>query len=236
MNPEKNIQENLLRIQEKIFDAQNKAGLNQPVTIVGVTKTHPPDTILAAIAAGITNIGENKVQEAEGKFSTTQTSKTVTKHMIGHLQSNKVKKALMIFDRIDSIDSKKLADRINAIAKGLNKRIPALLEINTSGEKQKHGFDIKNSEEIFSCLELDNLNIEGLMTVGPNTAEETKIRTAFSSLRFLLEALNGQISVNNQKISTLSMGMSNDYLIGVDEGSTMIRIGTAIFGPRSKNI
>jgi len=236
MKPEKRIQENLLRIQEKILEAQNKTGLNWPVTIVGVTKTHSPDTILAAIAAGMANIGENRVQEAEGKFSTIQISKTVTKHMIGHLQSNKVKKALMIFDRIDSIDSKILADRINTIAKRLNKTIPVLLEINTSGEKQKHGFDIKKNEDILSCFGLDNLKIEGLMTVGPNTREETKIRASFSSLRSLLDTLNGQLSIARQKISTLSMGMSSDYLIGVEEGSTMIRIGTALFGPRNSYI
>jgi len=152
--------------------------------------------------------------------------------MIGHLQSNKINKAVETFDRIDSIDSKKLANKINKRALQLNKIIPVLLEINTSGEKQKHGFPSEAIDDILSCLEKKNLKTEGLMTVGPLTENQQDIRISFSRLRSLLESINGQLPGGYSKMNTLSMGMSNDYLLGVEEGSTMVRIGTAIFGPR----
>jgi len=236
MNLEQKIGDNLLRIKEKILIFKNRTGINQPITIVGVTKTHPPEIITAAVAAGLMNIGENRVLEAAKKFSAiSKTGNTVVKHMIGHLQSNKANKAVEIFDRIDSVDSKKLAMKISKKAGELNKTIPVLLEINASREKQKHGFKINGVEEMLSCFYLDNIEIEGLMTVGPQTKDEFKIREAFSSLRLLLDEINRQLPKNRDKITTLSMGMSGDYQIGVEEGSTMIRVGTAIFGKR-KNI
>ena len=212
MNPEQGIRNNLLRIQEKILSAQETSEFSHPITIVGVTKTHPPEIITAAINAGLTNIGENRVQEALDKFNKLQVVNRITKHMIGHLQSNKINKAVETFDRIDTIDSKKLANKINKRAVQLNKTIPALLEINISGEKQKYGFPPEEIDDILSCLEKENLKIEGLMTI------------------------NGQLPEGHTKLKTLSMGMSNDYLIGVKEGSTMVRIGTAIFGPRGTHI
>ena len=232
MNPEEGIRKNIQQIQEKIFSSQETLGFNHTITIVGVTKTHPPDIITAAINAGLTNIGENRVQEAFDKFSKHQFVAQITKHMIGHLQSNKINKAVETFDRIDSIDSKKLANKINKRALQLNKIIPVLLEINTSGEKQKHGFPLEAIDDILSCLEKKNLKTEGLMTVGPLTENQQDIRISFSRLRSLLESINGQLPGGYSKMNTLSMGMSNDYLLGVEEGSTMVRIGTAIFGPR----
>ncbi len=232
MNPEEGIRKNIQHIQEKIFSSQETLGFNHTITIVGVTKTHLPDTITAAINAGLTNIGENRVQEAFDKFSKHQFVAQITKHMIGHLQSNKINKAVETFDRIDSIDSKKLANKINKRALQLNKIIPVLLEINTSGEKQKHGFPSEAIDDILSCLEKKNLKTEGLMTVGPLTENQQDIRKSFSRLRSLLESINGQLPGGYSKMNTLSMGMSNDYLLGVEEGSTMVRIGTAIFGPR----
>jgi len=225
MNPEQGIRNNLLRIQEKILSAQETSEFSHPITIVGVTKTHPPEIITAAINAGLTNIGENRVQEALDKFNKLQVVNRITKHMIGHLQSNKINKAVETFDRIDTIDSKKLANKINKRAVQLNKTIPALLEINISGEKQKYGFPPEEIDDILSCLEKENLKIEGLMTIGPLTR-----------LRLLLKNINGQLPDGHTKLKTLSMGMSNDYLIGVKEGSTMVRIGTAIFGPRGTHI
>ena len=232
MNPEQGIRNNLLRIQEKILSAQETSEFSHPITIVGVTKTHPPEIITAAINAGLTNIGENRVQEALDKFNKLQVVNRITKHMIGHLQSNKINKAVETFDRIDTIDSKKLANKINKRAVQLNKTIPALLEINISGEKQKYGFPPEEIDDILSCLGKENLKIEGLMTIGPLTENQQDIRISFSRLRLLLNNINGQLPDGHTKLKTLSMGMSNDYLIGVKEGSTMVRIGTAIFGPR----
>ena len=236
MNPEQGIRKNLLRIQEKILSAQETSEFSHPITIVGVTKTHPPEIITAAINAGLTNIGENRVQEALDKFNKLQVVKSITKHMIGHLQSKKTNKAVETFDRIDTIDSKKLANKINKRAVQLNKTIPALLEINISGEKQKYGFPPEEIDDILSCLEKENLKIEGLMTIGPLTENQQDSSISFSRLRLLLKNINGQLPDGHTKLKTLSMGMSNDYLIGVKEGSTMVRIGTAIFGPRGTHI
>ena len=236
MNPEQGIRNNLLRIQEKILSAQETSEFSHPITIVGVTKTHPPEIITAAINAGLTNIGENRVQEALDKFNKLQVVNRITKHMIGHLQSNKINKAVETFDRIDTIDSKKLANKINKRAVQLNKTIPALLEINISGEKQKYGFPPEEIDDILSCLGKENLKIEGLMTIGPLTENQQDSRISFSRLRLLLKNINGQLPDGHTKLKTLSMGMSNDYLIGVKEGSTMVRIGTAIFGPRGTHI
>ena len=236
MNPEQGIRNNLLRIQEKILSAQETSEFSHPITIVGVTKTHPPEIITAAINAGLTNIGENRVQEALDKFNKLQVVNRITKHMIGHLQSNKINKAVETFDRIDTIDSKKLANKINKRAVQLNKTIPALLEINISGEKQKYGFPPEEIDDILSCLEKENLTIEGLMTIGPLTENQQDSSISFSRLRLLLKNINGQLPDGHTKLKTLSMGMSNDYLIGVKEGSTMVRIGTAIFGPRGTHI
>ncbi|HIO24209.1 MAG TPA: YggS family pyridoxal phosphate-dependent enzyme [Nitrospinaceae bacterium] len=236
MNPEQGIRNNLLRIQEKILSAQETSEFSHPITIVGVTKTHPPEIITAAINAGLTNIGENRVQEALDKFNKLQVVNRITKHMIGHLQSNKINKAVETFDRIDTIDSKKLANKINKRAVQLNKTIPALLEINISGEKQKYGFPPEEIDDILSCLEKENLKIEGLMTIGPLTENQQDSSISFSRLRLLLKNINGQLPEGHTKLKTLSMGMSNDYLIGVKEGSTMVRIGTAIFGPRGTHI
>jgi len=153
----------------------------------------------------------------------------LTKRFIGHLQSNKVKKCIELFDTIDAVDSLGLAQKINIKAKTLNKTIPTLLEINTSGEPQKHGFKPDQIEEMLLCVEASNLNVTGLMTVGPRTENKEKIRTAFVDLRDLRDFLNN----NNQTILTdLSMGMSGDYEIAAEEGSTMVRIGTALFGKR----
>lgn len=154
----------------------------------------------------------------------------LTKRFIGHLQSNKVKKCIELFDTIDAVDSLGLAQKINIKAKTLNKTIPTLLEINTSGEPQKHGFKPDQIEEMLLCVEASNLNVTGLMTVGPRTKNKEKIRAAFVKLRNLRGLLNNK---TNQKVLTdLSMGMSGDYEIAAEEGSTMVRVGTALFGKR----
>jgi len=218
---------------ENILHEQEKNGLENTVSIVGVTKTQPPQTIILGIKAGLTNIGENRVQEASKKFNKIEFSEKTTKHLIGHLQSNKVKKAVSLFDRIDSVDSNKLAIKINNAASQIQKTIPVLIEINTSCEKEKQGFLVSEIDEVLQCMENKNLIVEGLMTVGPNTKHKETTRKSFKSLRELFLKINKQLPSGYPALKTLSMGMSRDYLIGVKEGSTMVRIGTAIFGARS---
>jgi len=228
------LKDTLSEIQHKISETLKHRGGSRPVTIVAVTKTHPATVIENIFNAGIINIGENRVQEAQGKFPQLPKLPGLTKRMIGHLQSNKVNKTLDLFDTIDSVDSTKLARRISNRAKLLNANIPVLLEVNTSGEVAKSGFDPKNIEGMLACLEEENITVGGLMTIGPLTSVEKEIRSSFISLRNLLEELNHQRPSNHPQMMELSMGMSSDYEIAIEEGSTMVRLGTALFGFRKK--
>ena len=152
------------------------------------------------------------------------------RRFIGHLQSNKVRKCLSLFDSVDTIDSVKLAKKLSNVAKEINKKITGLIEINTSGEGQKKGFLPTQLDEIQNCLNLPNLKVVGLMTIGPNTRNIKRVRNAFKDLRELKDLIN---SKNRSKsLSELSMGMSGDYEVAIEEGSTMIRLGTVLFGLR----
>ena len=154
----------------------------------------------------------------------------LTRRFIGHLQSNKVNKCLELFDTIDSVDSLKLARKISNAALRLEKTIPVLLEINTSGESQKNGFFPNQIDEIGECFQEYNIKIDGLMTVGPRTTNTEKIRESFIQLRELQDLINQ--SFNQPNMRELSMGMSGDYEIAAEEGSTMVRLGTVLFGRR----
>jgi len=151
----------------------------------------------------------------------------LSKRFIGHLQSNKVNKCLELFDTIDSVDSVKLLKRISNTASHQERTIHVLLEINTSGETQKHGFLPDQLNEIRECFNIPNINIDGFMTVGPLTIDKEKIRNSFIQLRELKDTMN------QPGLNELSMGMSGDYEIAVEEGSTMVRLGTALFGVRN---
>jgi hypothetical protein len=155
----------------------------------------------------------------------------ISRRFIGHLQSNKVNKCLELFDTVDSVDSVKLLKKISNAALKRKRTVPVLLEINTSGELQKHGFSPNQIDEIAECFNLHSINIEGLMTVGPLTADKKKIRDSFIQLRTLKSRINQ--AVNQSYMTELSMGMSGDYEIAVEEGSTMVRLGTALFGVRN---
>ncbi|MFQ6611685.1 MAG: YggS family pyridoxal phosphate-dependent enzyme [Fidelibacterota bacterium] len=229
-----NLKENLSDVLGSIAVAQNAAGLKNAVTIVAVTKTHSPKTIEAVADVGLTDIGENRLQEAMKKFSLLSSEIKLRKRMIGHLQSNKVSKALKVFDSLDSVDSVKLAVKINRRALENNTVFPVLLEVNTSEEPQKNGFHPNQTEEMLSCIEMSNLQINGLMTVGPLTKSEARIRESFKCLRLLLERLNSERSKSIPPLKELSMGMSNDFTVAVEEGSTMVRLGTVLFGPRER--
>ncbi|MEE8335782.1 MAG: YggS family pyridoxal phosphate-dependent enzyme [Candidatus Neomarinimicrobiota bacterium] len=224
--------EKLASIQERIEKAQHRSGLNSEVILVAVTKNQPITAFLEAQQAGLGQIGENRVQEAAWKFPLLEKDFNLTRRMIGHLQSNKVNKALDLFHTIDSVDSLSLAQKINKRANLLGLIMPVLLEINTSGEIQKNGFSINDIEAQLACRNLENLRVDGLMTVGPLSNDENTIRTAFKNLRELFNNLNTQLSSGQPQMQELSMGMSSDFEIAIEEGSTMIRLGTELFGPR----
>lgn len=224
------IADNLRDIRAHIESAKTQRGTNQAVKIIAVTKTHPLSIINACYNNGIRSIGENRVQEAIKKFQKLSGVPMLIKRFIGHLQTNKVNRCLDYFDTVDSVDSVRLAKKISDRAKHLNRTIQILLEVNTTNEEQKNGFLPEQIGEMLYCSTLSGINIEGLMTVGPLTKNKKDIRRSFGLLRKTKEDLNSKL--NKKKINELSMGMSNDFQIAVEEGSTMIRIGTALFGKR----
>jgi len=201
------------------------------VTLVAVSKTHPADAIQPLLIEGQRHFGENRVQEAVKKFNAIKPDLVYTKRMIGHLQTNKINKALRIFDTIDSVDSLRMAKQLVTKLKHNKKPLFVLLEINTSGDKTKFGFDPNNDQDLLESIALDEINVGGLMTLGPVSQEKDSTSKAFARLRKIKENINRQV-VKDKKLTVLSMGMSNDFELGIYEGSTMVRLGTALFGPR----
>ena len=217
-------------IQKNIGFAQKRGGVDHPVQLIAVTKTRPFTTIQDCYHSQITAIGENRIQEAAEKFRSFADMPGLVRRFIGHLQSNKVNKCLELFDTVDSVDSVKLARRISNRAAALGKTVPVLLEVNTSGEPQKGGFDPDQEEDMLTCMKENNIQVEGLMTIGPYTQDQKAIRKSFSALRLLSQSLNAQ--AGGKILKELSMGMSGDYELAAEEGSTMVRLGTGLFGPR----
>ena len=224
------LEERLLKIKSNIRTALKEAGRQDTIEVVAATKTRSFDTIIQAYSCGITSIGENRIQEAEKKFLSFSTMPKMKRRFIGHLQTNKVNKCLDMFDTIDSLDSTKLATKISNRIIKTNQQIECLIEVNTSGDKNKKGFAPDKINEMLECTTLENINIVGLMTLGPGSQKEQETRKSFSLLKNIKETLNNKIG--NQQISTLSMGMSNDFTIAIEEGSNMVRLGTVLFGPR----
>ena len=224
------LKDNLDSIKTKIELAKQRGGFDRPVQLIAVTKTHPFSTIKTCYDIGITSIGENRLQEATQKFESFEAMPNLERRFIGHLQSNKVKKCLEMFDTVDSVDSLKLAKKISNAALNCGKKISVLLQVNTSGEGQKYGFLPNQTSEIQTCFEEPNIDIVGLMTVGPLTNDKAQLRDSFIQLRELMHMIN-QYS-QKPKLTELSMGMSGDYEMAVEEGSTMVRLGTALFGKR----
>jgi pyridoxal phosphate enzyme (YggS family) len=219
------IAKNLKKINRQIL----KNAIGTPPTLVAVTKTRSIKEINEAISLGIKSIGENRVQEAEIKFQ--KISKKVEKRLIGRLQSNKIKKAISLFDSIDSVGSYVLAQKISNHCQEKGKTQRILIQINTSEEKTKSGFLLSEKKDILKCFSLPNLQVDGLMTIGPLSKNQNKRKKAFQSLKDFFSIVNKIISPEKQ-IKELSMGMSDDFLLATKEGSTMIRVGTNIFGTR----
>lgn len=217
-------------IAQSLKAIQNSLPKQQEVNIVVVTKTRTTKEIEEAIAAGARFIGENRVQEAEEKFSRINNLHLVEKRLIGRLQTNKINKAIKLFDVIDSVDTPRLARKISEAAQRQNTKQRVLLQINSSKERTKAGFDLEEKKEIIDCFKNKGLLVEGLMTMGPNTNQQEKIEQAFMKTKDLFDEINKDIKT---KMTTLSMGMSGDFKIAIKSGSTAVRVGTAIFGPRS---
>jgi pyridoxal phosphate enzyme (YggS family) len=220
-----NVKENLIKIKNE---------LPPHVKLIVVTKTKPVEIINEIISCGHYYFGENKVQELVAKA--TKIADKVEWHMIGHLQTNKVKKLLPYVSLIHSLDSMRLAIEINKEAQKINKIIPCLLQIHIAKEETKFGFNEKELQNFLESPDFKNLNnikICGLMGMATLTEDENLIRSEFKYLRNLFEFLKQNYFSNNPEFKELSMGMSNDYKIAIDEGSTMVRLGSIIVGERN---
>jgi pyridoxal phosphate enzyme (YggS family) len=234
MQPE--IAINLETVRKRMAAAATRTGRDaEEVTLVAVTKTLGPEVIRQTAALGLTDFGENRVQEAEEKIPLLKREGLeITWHMVGHVQRNKVKKALELFDMIHSIDSLHLAREIDKRANQTGSRIPVLLEVNTSQEATKHGFRLDEGEVFFSTvgeiLDLPHLRVQGLMTMAPVVTDSEEARPCFRLLRQMLGELKGRLPQGNW--THLSMGMTDDFEVAIEEGATILRIGRAIFGER----
>lgn len=228
------IRDNIIKVKERISSACLKVGRDSgSITIVAVSKTRPPQEIKEAIEAGITDIGENRVQEALSKYDELSAIRyplnAIKLHMVGHLQTNKAKEAVKLFDLIHSVDSLHLAQEIDKQAHKIDKVQDILVEIKTSPEATKSGLKLEDAPGVISEITgLKNVNIKGLMTIAPIVDDPEKARPYFKALRELKDKIN-KLSAMNHELTTLSMGMTDDYEAAIEEGSTMVRIGRAIF-------
>jgi hypothetical protein len=222
--------ENYNRLEFKIKKIASAAGQSlDRIKIISVSKTFPVEIVQKAINEGIFLLGENKIQEAQRKIPLLKGDFSV--HMIGHLQSNKAKEAVKLFDLIHSIDKVSTASKVNNEAAKIDKIQKILVQVNASGEESKNGL---SPGDIFTFFEkisdFKNIKVLGLMNMAPFSSDETIIRGSFRTTKNLLDQVNSQF---NLKLTELSMGMSSDYKIAIEEGSTMLRVGTAIFGKRT---
>jgi len=217
--------------------AAQRAGRSpQAITLMAVSKTFPAESIGAAYSAGIRVFGENRVQEFAAKAATARALPGAEFHLIGHLQSNKAGRAVELFQAIDSVDSLRLARRLNETAAGLSQRLPVLIEINTGGEVQKSGLAPASPEleELLQAApDLEHLQFRGLMTVPPYTSDPEQARPFFRQLAQMRDELAAR-HLPGVGLDVLSMGMSHDFEIAIEEGSTCVRVGTAIFGVRER--
>jgi len=225
------IAENIRVVTEKIrLACESSSRGPDSVKVVAVSKTVGIGKIAEAVAAGLTVFGENRVQEAWQKYQASELD--VEWHMIGHLQSNKVRRTLQFADMIQSVDSVKLAREIDLEAGRLDRQVPVLIQVNCSGEESKFGFAPQDTPQALEeIVTLPRLSVRGLMTIGAHSADELKVRRSFESLRKLRDKLMAH-QFPDVDLSELSMGMSGDFAIAIEEGSTLVRIGRSIFGER----
>ena len=220
----------LAKIEEAIAVAAKKAGRNPAeIELLAVSKTQPAEVIQEAMRAGVTRFGENKVQEARGKIESLERG---VWHLIGHLQSNKAKDAVRLFDSIDSVDRPDLAEEVNHRADALGKTQNVLLQVNIAGESTKFGCAPGSARQLAEAINaLPRLSLRGLMAIAPYAPEAEKSRPHFAALRVLRDKIEADTGLH---LPVLSMGMSGDFAVAIEEGSTCVRIGTALFGERLK--
>jgi hypothetical protein len=229
--------ERLHRVEDRVAEACARNGRDpREILIVAVTKGHPARAVVAALEAGLRDIGENRVGEAMEKFSLAASSLEshgAIRHMVGHLQRNKVGEALTVFDWIQSVDSMRLAQALSRRIEETRRALPILIEVNAGGEEQKHGFSPDEAiDRAAEIADVPGLSVRGIMTMAPLTDDESVLRATFGRARQLFERMIEPCGRNGSRPDTLSMGMSNDYPLAIEEGSTMLRLGTALFGPR----
>lgn len=247
MDDHAEIGSSLAQVRERIAAAARRAGRRpDEVTLVAVTKTHPAQAVAAAFAAGLGDFGENRVEEASAKIPAVQECISSMKqprwHMVGHLQRRKARIAVILFDLIHSVDTLRLARRINRVAEASEKVMPVLLEVNVSGESSKYGFDLsapggaKARDAFFADVEqilaLPYVRPCGLMTMAPIVPDPEQVRRVFSDLRTVRDDLNRRFPGADWR--ELSMGMTDDFEVAIEEGATMVRVGRAIFGERGR--
>jgi pyridoxal phosphate enzyme (YggS family) len=222
----------LQNVKNRIETAARGCGRNpETIRLVAVSKTVPTNRVRQAIEAGATILGENYVQEARTKFNDLATY-PVSWHFIGHLQSNKAKYAVRLFDLIHSVDTLKLARELDKQSHKINKIQEVLIQVNISEEASKSGVNVKDTYNLLKDISLlENLSVKGLMTMPPYFNAPEKVRPYFAALRGLRDRLE-QKGLLNMSLSELSMGMTGDFEVAIQEGATLVRIGTAIFGER----
>jgi PLP dependent protein len=232
------ITENVAQVRERIAAAASRVGRDPgEITLMAVSKTFASERIREAYAAGVRVFGENRVQEFSGKAEGLRDLPGAEWHMIGHLQTNKASKAAELFTAIDSLDSVRLADKLNASAQQLGKKLGALIEINVGEEAAKSGVPSGSPELekfLLAARQLEHLQVRGLMTIPPFTDDPQQARPYFRKLRELRDWIAAR-RLPNVSMNVLSMGMSHDFEIAIEEGSTCVRVGTAIFGERNKS-
>jgi pyridoxal phosphate enzyme (YggS family) len=231
------IAENVAEVRQRIAAAARRVGRHPAeITLMAVSKTFPAQSIRETYDAGLRVFGENRVQEFSGKSAELADLKDAEWHMIGHLQSNKAVAAAELFASVDSFDSLKLAEKMNPAAERLGKKLRALIEINVGGESAKSGLapdSVQLEELLIAARRLEHIEFLGLMTIPPFTEDAEQARPYFRKLRELRDHIAAR-NLSAIRMDTLSMGMSHDFEIAIEEGSTCVRVGTAIFGERIK--
>ena len=241
--------QNIAAVRERIATAARRAGRDPAaVTLIAVSKTHPPELVIVAAKAGVIDFGENRVQEAAEKIPLVAATPALRWHLIGHLQRNKARKAAAIFDLIHSLDSVRLAEALDRHVEAdaprhlasSSGRLPVLLQVNIAGEAQKEGFDLAGGlrsealphffQDVERIIGLKHLEVRGLMTIAPYVADPEQVRPVFRALRELRDEL--AVRFPTASWHELSMGMTGDFEVAVEEGATLVRVGTAIFGER----
>jgi pyridoxal phosphate enzyme (YggS family) len=231
------VSDNVAEVRERVNAAARRIQRNpEEIALMAVSKTHPPESIREAYGAGLRMFGENRVQEFAGKADSLRDLRDAEWHLIGHLQTNKAAKTVDLFHAVDSVDSLKLVEKLDAATRKPGKQLAVLIEVNLGGEAAKSGVapDSAALEELLiAAPRLESLQFRGLMTVPPFTDDPEGARPFFRKLRELRDAIAAR-KLPGISMDQLSMGMSHDFEIAIEEGSTCVRVGTAIFGSRTK--